>query len=107
MTPPVKNVVVLGSTGSIGTQTLDVIERLGGRVRVIGLAANRNAELLAEQSQRFGVDDLGLVDTDSAQRLKLLRPQTRVYSGIEGMAQLGALPKADLVVVAVAGAIGI
>ena len=107
MTPPIKNVVILGSTGSIGTQTLDVVERLAGRIRVVGLAANRNAEALAEQSRRFGVDDLCIVDRDSAPKLKLLRPDASVFSGIEGMAELAALPQADVVVVAVAGAVGI
>ncbi len=107
MKPSVKNVVILGSTGSIGTQTLDVIERLAGRVRIVGLAARRSAELLASQARRFDVTHLGLVDADSAVQLKALCPESTVYSGIEGMAQIASRPDADLVVVAVAGAVGI
>jgi 1-deoxy-D-xylulose-5-phosphate reductoisomerase len=102
-----KNVVILGSTGSIGAQTLDVIARLPDRIRVIALAANRNARLLAQQAERFGVRNLALIQPDAAAEMRQLRPNSVLVTGLEGISEIAALPEADLVVVAVAGAIGI
>lgn len=86
-----KGVVVLGSTGSVGTQTLDVLGQFPDRFRVVGLAANRNATALSGQATRFGVENTSLFDQD----------------GIEGLVRLATLPEADIVVVAVAGVIGL
>ena len=86
---PVKNIVVLGSTGSIGTQTLDVVRRLPDFLRVVGLSAYRNESLLREQAQEFGVPDAHLEWGDNT-----------------NLSRLATLPGADLVVVSVAGAVG-
>ena len=102
-----KKIVILGSTGSIGTQALDIVERLPGKLRVVGLAANRDAALLGEQAHRFGVRHLCLTDRDSVRELRKQRPESVVHGGLEGMAEIAALPEAELVVVAVAGAVGI
>jgi 1-deoxy-D-xylulose-5-phosphate reductoisomerase len=106
-----KRLVILGSTGSIGTQVLDIVRRLPDRLAVVGLAANNNAELLAEQANAFRVP---CVSIGSEERLEALRSgladgagNPRVLCGVEGMCELAMLPEADLVVVAVAGAIGI
>ena len=84
-----KRVVVLGSTGSIGTQTLDVVRRLPDRLRVVGLSAHRNADLLRGQAQEFGVLASGLEVGDGAD-----------------LTRLATLSDADVVVVSVAGAVG-
>ena len=84
-----KRVVILGATGSIGTQTLDVIRRLPDFLQVIGLSAHRNADLLREQAREFGVSQESLEFGDNAD-----------------LTRLAALPDADIVVIAVAGAIG-
>jgi len=84
-----RNVVVLGATGSIGTQTLDVIRRLPDRLRVVGLSAHRSADLLKQRAGAFGVPPDALALGDDAD-----------------LTRLAALPEADVVVVAVAGAIG-
>src|SRR2546423_1133864 len=102
-----KRIVVLGSTGSIGTQVLEVVQRLAGRIQVVGLGANRNAEALADQAGRVGGRGLCLMDADSALRLHDLCLDASIRTGIQGMAELASLADADLVVVAVAGAIGI
>lgn len=106
-----KRLVILGSTGSIGTQALDIVRRLPGRFQIVGLAANNNGRLLAEQANTFHVPYVSIGD---ASRIAELREgltdggrNTKVLSGVEGMCELAALPEADLVVVAVAGAIGI
>jgi 1-deoxy-D-xylulose-5-phosphate reductoisomerase len=105
-----RNIVILGSTGSIGTQALDIIGRLPGRFRVVGLAANNNVELVARQANAHGVEHVCI--GEGAGRLDALRDcfsgrSVRCYGGVEGMSELATLPEADLVVVAVAGAIGI
>ena len=84
-----KNIVILGATGSIGTQTLDVVQHLPDFLRVIGLSAYRNETLLREQAQKFGVSSANL---EWGYKADLVR--------------LATLPKADLVVVSVAGAVG-
>jgi 1-deoxy-D-xylulose-5-phosphate reductoisomerase len=86
------NVVLLGSTGSIGTQALDVIASHRDRYRVVALAAGRNAELLAQQAAEFGV------------------PADRARSGFDdpdALAELAALPEADVVLNAVVGFAGL
>jgi len=85
----VKRVVILGATGSIGTQTLDVVRRLPDRLRVVGLSAFRNESLLREQAREFGVTEDGLEWGTKAD-----------------LARLATRPDADIVVVSVAGAVG-
>lgn len=103
-----KSIVLLGSTGSIGTQTLDIIRRLPGRFRVLGLAANRNAELLASQAREFGAEWVCLgAEAETTALRNALKGAVHIRVGIEGMCELATLTDADLVVMAVAGAVGI
>ncbi|MFN3730204.1 MAG: 1-deoxy-D-xylulose-5-phosphate reductoisomerase [Fimbriimonadaceae bacterium] len=95
-----RHVLVLGSTGSIGTQTLDVIARLPDRLRVWGLVAHSNGELLMEQARATDCRHLALVNESSAQ-------QFEVQSGIEAACEFAEHPEVDIVVVAVAGMIGL
>ncbi len=66
----VQGVAILGSTGSVGENTLDVVARHPDRFRVIALGANRNVEKLAEQCQRFSVPYAALADASAAARLE-------------------------------------
>jgi 1-deoxy-D-xylulose-5-phosphate reductoisomerase len=93
-----RNVVVLGSTGSIGTQTLDVIARRPDKFRAVGLAANRNQKLLVEQASQFGVEKIALFDGDGSDGIP---------HGMESLLELVTLKNVDIVVVAVAGVIGL
>lgn len=111
-----KRLVILGSTGSIGTQALDVARRLPDRFQIVGLAANNNVELLAEQAHAFQVPVVAIGNTARVDELTAClaatapaenRRNLRVLGGVEGMCEIATLPEADLVVVAVAGAIGI
>ncbi|MGI4790742.1 MAG: 1-deoxy-D-xylulose-5-phosphate reductoisomerase [Janthinobacterium lividum] len=84
-----KRIVILGSTGSIGTQTLDTVRRLPDHLRVVGLSAYRNETLLREQAAHFDV------------------PSSHLELGDEAdLVRLATLPDADVVVVSVAGAVG-
>jgi 1-deoxy-D-xylulose-5-phosphate reductoisomerase len=103
-----KKVVVLGSTGSIGRQTLDVIDKQKERFELLGIAARDEVELLAEQARQHQVNVIAVGD---ALAYKEMRQEaavgTTVLSGLEGLCQLAAWPTADLVVIALSGAIGI
>lgn len=91
-----KRIVVLGSTGSIGTQTLDVISQFPDRLQVVGLAAGRNAEALMQQAKQLGVRHLALFEGNGG-----------IPCGMDSIVRLATLAAADLVVVAVAGVIGL
>lgn len=104
-----RRIVVLGSTGSIGTQVLDIVRRLPDRLRVVGLAAYSNAQLLARQVEEFSVPYacIGREQKIDEDLQRLAGRNTQVLCDVEGMCALASLPEADLVVVAVAGAVGI
>jgi 1-deoxy-D-xylulose-5-phosphate reductoisomerase len=95
-----KRVAVLGSTGSIGTQTLDVIAANPNRLQAVAVAAHSNHSLLSEQAADFGVDKIAMFDEDAAKRIG-------AASGIEGLVDLATDPSVDIVVVSVAGMIGL
>ena len=102
-------VCVLGSTGSIGSQTLDVISRNPARFQVFALAAGKNAELLAEQCQifqpRYAV--LGQRKASSIADLHRFGKDTTVLFGEEALAEMAAHPQVDIVVAGMAGSAGL
>ena len=102
-----ETISLLGATGSIGRQTLDVAEQLG--LRVAALTANRSAERLEEQARRFRPRLAVLVDEAAAKdlRIRLADTNIRVASGLEGLAEAATLPEADTVVTAVVGMVGL
>jgi 1-deoxy-D-xylulose-5-phosphate reductoisomerase len=103
-----KNVVLLGSTGSIGASTIKVAEDLPDRIRLVGLAAGNNAELLRQQSRKFQPEAVSLNDAAKAQELQaVLGGSTRVYCGTEGLVKLATLPSADIVLIAIVGTAGL
>jgi 1-deoxy-D-xylulose-5-phosphate reductoisomerase len=104
------NLVVLGSTGSIGVQTLDVIARLrraGKAFRVVGLSAHTNCELLAEQIEAVRPEVVSLAAGEGAERLRGRFPRVRVLEGDGGPAELATLEEIDVVVNAIVGAAGL
>jgi 1-deoxy-D-xylulose-5-phosphate reductoisomerase len=103
-----KNVVLLGSTGSIGTSTVKVAEDLPNHIRLIGLAAGDNAELLLKQVQKHHPEAISINNRDKARALeKSLGTTTSVYSGDEGLIRLATLPSADIVLIAIVGTAGL
>ena len=103
-------VSVLGSTGSIGTQVLDVARRLGpGVVRVVGLGAQRNADLLIRQAREFGPELVCIGDEAALEdvRTALSGTDTRVCASAAGFDELAVASKADRIVVSVAGTPGL
>ncbi len=102
-----KNVVLLGSTGSIGTSTLKVVEDLPEHLRLIGLAAGGNAELLATQAARHRPQAVSLADPAAAAAIATRLPGIAVHSGPDGLLTLATLPEADIVLIAIVGTAGL
>ena len=103
-----KNIAILGSTGSIGTQTLDVISRTED-FKVTALCAGSNAGLLEKQIRRFHPQVAVLYDKERARQLASAVSDlpVRVLSGMDGLVEAAGLPETDVVVTAVVGMIGI
>lgn len=104
---PTNNLVILGSTGSIGKQALEVAELAG--YRVIGLAAFRQVDLLEEQIRRYRPDTAVLYDQEAAEELRrrVTDVPVCVLSGMEGLCHLATLPDADMVLNSVVGMVGL
>ena len=103
-----KRVVLLGSTGSIGTSTVKVAEDLPERVRLVGLAAGSNADLLIEQALRHRPQAVCIHDPSKAAAVRAALPDSiRVFHGPEGLLELATLADADIVLVAIVGTGGL
>jgi 1-deoxy-D-xylulose-5-phosphate reductoisomerase len=110
-THPVRNITLLGATGSIGASTLDVIGRHPDRFAVAALAANRQWQPLLEQLARFRPPYAALLDAQAAGELAAAVKReglpTRVLSGAQGLCEVATLPEVDTVVAAIVGAAGL
>jgi len=103
-----KNVVLLGSTGSIGTSTIKVADDLPDQIRLLGLAAGNNVELLLEQTRKHKPQTISISDPAKAKVLRdALGTSTQVFSGNEGLLKLATLPEADIVLIAIVGTAGL
>ena len=103
-----KNIVLLGSTGSIGTSTCKVAEDLPENIRLVGLAAGRNARLLREQVEQFSPTAISINCPDAAKELvNECNGNPEVYFGGEGLLKLATLPEADIVLIAIVGTAGL
>jgi 1-deoxy-D-xylulose-5-phosphate reductoisomerase len=104
----VKNVVLLGSTGSIGTSTIKVAQDLPDQIRLVGLAAGSNVELLLEQTRKFQPAAISITDPVKAKELSdTLGTAADVYAGNEGLLKLATMPAADIVLIAIVGTAGL
>lgn len=112
-----QKVAILGSTGSIGRNTLDVVDRLTPRFQVVALSGGTNTELLAEQVLKYKPEIVSVANQKCAQDLKerleslnSLFSNTstpKIYTGIEGMLKVSTHPDAEIVVSATVGALGL
>ncbi len=102
------NISILGSTGSIGTQTLDIV-RENPDIKVRAMSAHKNIELLEKQAREFNPDFVSVTDEDSAKTLKTRLSDTniKVLSGKEGLIETACADGADTVVTAVVGISGL
>jgi len=103
-----KKVVLLGSTGSIGTSTVKVVEALPDRLQLIGLAAGRNVKELGYQARRWCPEMISIGRPELLGELNDLVPNgTKKTSGAEGLLELATLPEADIVLIAIVGTAGL
>jgi 1-deoxy-D-xylulose-5-phosphate reductoisomerase len=103
-----KRVVLLGSTGSIGTSTLKVVEDQPDLLQLVGLAAGGNAELLVEQCRRHRPRLASLNEPSKvAATQSALDASTRVLSGSAALVELATMPEADIVLIAIVGTAGL
>lgn len=103
-----KRVVLLGSTGSIGTSTIKVVDDLPDRLQLVGLAAGGNVQLLAEQAARHRPLAVAIRDAGKLGELAgALPPGTQAFAGDEGLIRLATLPEADIVLIAIVGTAGL
>lgn len=109
--PQPKLLTLLGSTGSIGTQTLDIVSQYPDRFRIVGLAAGRNVTLLAEQVRQFRPEIVALGDASQLDTLKAaiadLKPQPTIVTGSEGTIEVARYGAAEVVVTGIVGCAGL
>ena len=103
-----KKIAILGSTGSIGTQTLEVV-RANGDLEVVALAAGSNVELMEKQIREFGPKLAGMWTEEAAKELKarIRDLEVKVVWGMEGLLEIAVFPEAEVLVTAIVGMIGI
>ena len=102
-----KMITILGSTGSIGTNALEVIRNNKGKFKVLAMSAHRNHELLLEQIEEFSPKYVSVGTENGFKAIKERYPDLEIYSGEKGLKKLGGLDEADTVLTAVSGAVGI
>ena len=100
-----KKVLILGSTGSIGTSALTVARQIPGRMEIVGLAAGSRVDDLEAQAREFGVTQLCLADQSRCP--ELAAPGRTVFGGAEGLVELVEATQPDLVLVAIVGVAGL
>ncbi|WP_291647516.1 1-deoxy-D-xylulose-5-phosphate reductoisomerase [Clostridium sp.] len=106
-----KNISILGATGSIGTQTLDVIRNSNNEIKLIGISANSSVEKIKEIIKEFNPKYVAMMDDESSKAIKKYcldnNLKIEVYSGIEGLEKIATLDEIDMVLTSVVGMIGL
>jgi 1-deoxy-D-xylulose-5-phosphate reductoisomerase len=104
-----KNISILGSTGSIGTQALSVIESYPELYRVCAITGQSNTELLISQALKFKPDMVVICNPDLYQEVKsaLSHTEIRVLAGVDALCEAASMPEADLVLTAIVGSVGL
>lgn len=104
----IKNIAIMGSTGSIGRQALEVAKQNSGQFKVLALAANANDEILEKQIIEFEPELVAVFDTAAAARLKKrIKGKTEIVTGQEGLSAVATYGKIDTVVAAISGYAGL
>lgn len=106
-----KAITLLGSTGSIGTQTLDIVEHHPDQFRLIGIAARNNVELLAQQVRQFRPEIVAICNAEKVEALKAaiadLDPQPQILAGEDGVVEVARYGEAEAVVTGIVGCAGL
>ena len=104
-----KKIVILGSTGSIGTNALDIVSKFPGKFQAIGLTAGTNVDKLEEQVRQFSPALVAMSDEAAADRLRARCKglRTTVLGGADGLVRVATMPEADLIISAIVGGAGL
>lgn len=106
-----KAITLLGSTGSIGTQTLDIVQHHPDQFRLVGIAAGNNVELLTQQVRQFKPEIVAIYNSDKLESLKDaltgIDPQPTILAGEEGVAEVARYGDAEVVVTGIVGCAGL
>ena len=106
-----KKIIILGSSGSIGTQTLDIVSKMKDTVKVEGLSVNTNIKLLKEQIKKFKPKAVCVNDPVDAEDLKKWciknKLKIEVLNGHSGLKKLVVMPGVNMVIAAIVGAAGL
>lgn len=111
MTPDFRGVSILGATGSVGTTTLEVVDRYPDRFRIAGLAAGRSTDWLASLCERYQPEVVAVGREDEAEKFERAYrrrlPGVEIAAGTAGLERVAALPEAGFVISAIVGAAGL
>ena len=102
-----KNISILGSTGSIGTQTLDIIRKNKDKFNIVGLSCNKNINLLQKQIKEFNPKKVCVMDLEMYKKIKEKNLDVDIYTGIKGLINIAKNKKNDLLITSVVGSIGL
>lgn len=106
-----KNISILGVTGSVGTQTLDVVRKSNGEIKIIGVTANSSVEKMKEIISEFNPKYVGMMEDISAEKVKIYcsdnNLDTIILSGMEGLKTIASLDEIEMVVTSIVGMIGL
>lgn len=102
-----KRISILGSSGSIGRSTLEIVRRYPERFKVVALAVKDNIDLLREQIDLFKPDVVAVFDESAAERFRMEKPQVEVLTGMDGLVTIATIENADMVVSAIVGSAGL
>jgi len=100
-----KNIVILGSTGSVGTQALEIISNYPDEFKIVGLSAGKNISLLKEQIEKFKPEIVSVADEESSRKLRDI--EVPVFYGEEGLIKVATCKNADIILTAVVGSVGL
>lgn len=102
-----KQISIIGSTGSIGKSALDLFDRVLPDYRVLALSANENAEELARQVKKYRPKYAVLTRPEKAGIVRMANKGTKVLTGVEGLIKIASLKEADIILLAIVGAVGL
>lgn len=102
-----KNIAILGSTGSIGTQALEVIDLLPNKFNIIALSAGNNVKLISEQIKKYSPKLVCVKNLEAINELKKSFPNTKFVYGDEGLIEIANIEEIEMILVAVSGKIGL
>ncbi|MBV1758823.1 MAG: 1-deoxy-D-xylulose-5-phosphate reductoisomerase [Dethiosulfatibacter sp.] len=103
-----KNISIIGSTGSIGTQTLNIVRLNPDKLKVLAISGNSNIDLLEKQILEFSPKICAVMNAENAERLKSrVASSTKIVSGMQGLLESVCLQDVDIVVTAISGMIGL